>query len=111
MRSIMYNLISNAIKFKGDESPVVRIHTKKEDDYVVLTVQDNGTGIPVNKLNKVFEMYGRLKMDIEGHGIGLYLAKKIVDAAGGNIVVESELGKGSKFTIYFKAEYEHPKID
>jgi two-component system CheB/CheR fusion protein len=75
MRSIMYNLISNAIKFKGDESPVVRLHTKKEDDNVVLTVQDNGTGIPVNKLNKVFEMYGRLKMDIKGHAL-VYISQK-----------------------------------
>jgi len=110
LRSIVYNLVSNAVKFKGEESPVVHIRTEKEDDHVILTVQDNGIGIPQNKLKKIFEMYGRLKMDIEGHGIGLYLAKKIVDAAGGNIVVESEVGKGSKFMIYFKIEREHPVI-
>jgi two-component system CheB/CheR fusion protein len=55
-------------------------------------------------IRKIFEMYGRLHHVVEGQGIGLYLAKKLVDAANGNIVVESEPGKGSKFLLYFKAE-------
>ena len=54
-------------------------------------------------LNQIFEMYGRTYLDVEGQGIGLYLAKKIIDAAGGDIVVESEIGKGSKFTIYLSS--------
>ena len=103
LRSIVYNLVSNAVKFKGAENPLINIHCVKDGEYVVLTVQDNGMGIPKARLNKIFEMYGRLHQDIEGHGIGLYLAKKIVDAAGGNIIVESEPGKGSKFIIYLKA--------
>lgn len=57
-------------------------------------------------IDKIFGMYDRLHQDIEGHGIGLYLAKKIVDAAGGNIIVESDPGKGSKFTINLKCEPE-----
>ena len=104
LRSIVYNLISNAIKFRQDESPVVRISTRKEDGHVILSVQDNGRGIPKNAVNKIFDMYGRLNHDVEGHGIGLYLAKKIVNAAGGNIVVESEPGVGSTFLIYLKIE-------
>ena len=104
LRSIVYNLISNAIKFKRDEPPVINIHTTAEGDNVILTVQDNGMGIRKKDLDRIFTMYGRLHHDIEGHGIGLHLAKKIVDAAGGNIIVESEWGKGSKFAIYLKAE-------
>jgi signal transduction histidine kinase len=100
LRSILYNLISNSIKFKGDQSPLVNLHTEKLGNYVVLSVQDNGIGIDAVHLNKIFDMYGRIHHDVEGQGIGLYLAKKIVDAAKGNIVVESELGKGSKFIIY-----------
>jgi two-component system CheB/CheR fusion protein len=107
LRSIVYNLVSNAVKFRRDESPLVHIHCAKEGDHIILTVRDNGLGIPKVRLNKIFEMYGRLHQDIEGHGIGLYLAKKIVDAAGGNIIVESEPGKGSKFMIYLKALPEH----
>ncbi|MGZ3751063.1 MAG: chemotaxis protein CheB [Bacteroidia bacterium] len=106
IRSIVYNLVSNAIKFKRDEPPVINISTMAEGDNVVLTIQDNGIGMRKEDLNTIFEMYGRLHQDIEGHGIGLHLAKKIVDATGGNIIVESELGKGSKFMIYLKSEPE-----
>ncbi len=106
LRSILFNLISNGIKFKGSERPVINISTSKEKDNIILSVQDNGIGISKNDCAKIFEMYGRVNYDIDGHGIGLYLAKKIVDAAGGNIVVESEMGKGCKFTIYLNAEPE-----
>lgn len=104
LRSIVYNLVSNAVKFRRDESPVVRISTQKEGDHILLSVQDNGKGIPKNAVNKIFDMYGRLNHDVEGHGIGLYLAKKIVNATGGNIVVDSEPGLGTTFRIYLKIE-------
>ncbi len=104
LRSIVYNLISNAIKFKGSGQLVVNINTVKEKDGIILSVQDNGIGISDEHLHRIFDIYTRLHSDIEGQGIGLYLAKKIVDASGGNIVVESELGKGSKFMIHFKDE-------
>ena len=103
LRSILYNLISNSIKFKSEASPVINIQTLKDGNDIILSVQDNGIGIPKEGLAKVFSIYGRLHGDIEGQGIGLFLAKKIVDAAGGNIILESELGKGSKFIIYFKS--------
>ncbi|MCC8423494.1 chemotaxis protein CheB [Mucilaginibacter sp. UR6-11] len=106
LRSIIYNLVSNAIKFRRDQSPVIQITTKKEGDHIVLSVKDNGKGIPQAAISKIFDMYGRLNQDIEGHGIGLYLAKKIVNAAGGNIVVESEPGVGTTFRIYLKIEAE-----
>ncbi|MEO6329616.1 MAG: ATP-binding protein, partial [Ginsengibacter sp.] len=60
--------------------------------------------IPVDGLKTIFDMHGRLHQDIEGQGMGLFLTKKIVDAAGGHITVESAPGKGTKFTIHFKAE-------
>lgn len=100
LRSIIYNLVSNSLKFKSGNSPLIDIQTKKEDDDIILSVQDNGIGMNKGDVDKIFDMYGRLHHDIEGSGIGLYLAKKIVDAEGGNIVVESKPGKGSKFIIY-----------
>ncbi len=106
LRSILFNLISNGIKFKGNERPVISISTAKEKDNIILSVEDNGIGISKNDLDRIFDMYGRVNHDIDGHGIGLYLTKKIVDAASGNIVVESEPGKGSKFIVYFKTEAE-----
>ncbi|HTD42402.1 MAG TPA: chemotaxis protein CheB, partial [Mucilaginibacter sp.] len=110
LRSIMYNLVSNAIKFKRAESPVITIHTQKDGENIVLSVQDNGKGIPKGGIDKIFDMYGRLSQDVEGHGIGLYLAKKIVNAAGGNIIVESRPGVGSIFKIYLKIETEQPVV-
>jgi light-regulated signal transduction histidine kinase (bacteriophytochrome) len=101
LRSILFNLISNAIKFNDNLNPTVIIKTYKEEGILKLSVEDNGIGMNQIDLGKIFNMYGRLHQQIEGHGIGLYLAKKIVDAAEGNIIVESELGKGSKFMINF----------
>ena len=99
MRSILFNLISNAIKFRNKKSPRIIISTFAEGDYCVLTLEDNGKGIPKEAHDKIFEMYGRLNKDIEGSGIGLYLAKKIINAAEGIIRVESEPEKGTKFII------------
>jgi two-component system CheB/CheR fusion protein len=104
LRSIIYNLISNAIKFRSSERPFIHIRTKTEGEHMVLSVQDNGKGIPATAMDKIFDMYGRLNQDIEGQGIGLYLAKKIVNAAGGNILVESGSGIGTTFMIYLKIE-------
>lgn len=101
-RSIVYNLVSNSIKFKSVKKPRITIKTKIEHNQIVLSVEDNGIGISHQDINKVFDIYGRMHYDIEGQGIGLYLTKKIVDAAGGNIIVESKPGLGSKFSIYFK---------
>lgn len=104
IRSILYNLICNSIKFRGEKPPEITITASQEGNYCVLTVSDNGIGISEKGLPKIFDIYGRLHQDIEGSGIGLYLAKKIINAAGGNIIVESELGVGTKFIIYLNQE-------
>lgn len=104
MRSILYNLISNGIKFRGTETPIVKIKTYKDNGNIVLTIQDNGKGIPKKELNKIFKMYGRLDDKIEGHGVGLCLIKKIIESAKGSILVESEPDKGTTFTIQIKQE-------
>ncbi len=105
LRSILFNLISNAIKFKGENNPEIIIQTLTSSGETILSVQDNGKGMEKDGMKKIFDMYGRLHQDVEGSGIGLYLAKKIVDAAGGDIEVESTLGQGSKFTILFKTPH------
>jgi len=102
LRSILYNLVSNALKFSGREPPRVHIQTRQEGKYVILSVEDNGIGISQDGMKKLFTIYGRLDMNVEGHGVGLYLANKIIHAAGGDLKVESTPGKGSKFSFYFK---------
>ncbi len=71
---------------------------------MLLSIKDNGVGIAKDKILKIFNIYNRVQTDVEGQGIGLYLAKKIVDASGGYVSAESEPGKGSIFNIYFKIE-------
>lgn len=103
-RSILHNLVSNAIKFSNGVSPVVHIHSATFGNDTMLSVQDNGRGIAKNELSLIFELHGRLHKEVEGQGVGLYLVKKMIDAAGGEVTVESEPNAGSKFTIYFKPQ-------
>ncbi|MBC8046887.1 MAG: PAS domain-containing protein [Fimbriimonadaceae bacterium] len=105
LRSILYNLISNAIKFKSPQRhPKIVVTTNRDNDYIIISVKDNGVGIDKSKFEAIFSKYYRLENAIEGSGIGLYLVKEIVNNAGGKVLLESELGKGSEFTIYLKAE-------
>lgn len=102
LRSILYNLISNGIKFKKDSPPLIHVEARIEKGHTMLSVKDNGIGIDKSGLDKIFDMYGRLNYDIDGQGIGLCLIRKLVNAAGGNIAVESKIDEGSKFIIHFK---------
>ncbi len=103
LRTIIYNLINNAIKFKSTErqSKIV-VTTNKEGEFIVISVKDNGIGIDESKFEAIFSKYYRLENAIEGSGIGLYLIKEIVSNAGGKVLVESQLGKGTEFKVYLK---------
>jgi len=101
MRSVMYNLISNAIKFQSHLNPEIMIRTIKTGEHIILSVEDNGIGIKPGDVEKIWGMYQRLGHDIEGQGIGMFLTKKIINAAGGMIEVDSVPGKGSKFMVTF----------
>lgn len=105
LRSIIYNLVSNAIKFKSPKrQPKIHVTTRKKKDHVIISVKDNGVGIDKSKFAAIFSKYYRLENAIEGSGIGLYLVKEIVTNAGGKIVLTSQLGKGSEFKIHLKIE-------
>jgi PAS domain S-box-containing protein len=103
IRSIFYNLISNSLKYRSpDRNPNIKIGGKKDPDFQVITVQDNGLGMDLSQKDFVFGMFKRLHNHVEGSGIGLFIVKKIMDQAGGKIKVESKVGEGSTFTLYFK---------
>lgn len=103
LRSILYNLVSNAIKYKSPERlPVVKIKTELVEGYTLLTVEDNGTGIDEKDFEKIFLLGKRLNDKVEGTGIGLTLIKRIVDNIDSKIEVESKPGKGSTFKVYLK---------
>ncbi len=105
LKSLIYNLVSNAIKYHDPaRPPVVRLKTDCHHDQFVLTVQDNGLGIDAKDQGKVFTMFKRMHHHVEGSGVGLFLVKRIVDNAGGTITLESEVGKGSVFTICLRQQ-------
>ena len=103
LRSIVYNLVSNAVKYHDPEQkPMVRIHCQETKDYQVLTVADNGLGMDLSRDHHLFGLFRRLHTHVEGTGIGLYIVKKIIENAGGKIEVESEVGVGTTFRVFFR---------
>lgn len=102
LRSILYNFISNAIKYSSPErKPVIHLSTRKQDNFILLSISDNGLGLSPANQRKIFQMFKRFHDHVEGTGIGLYIVKRIIDNAGGKIEVESEVGKGTTFNIFF----------
>ncbi|RAK69915.1 sensor histidine kinase [Hymenobacter edaphi] len=103
LRSVVYNLLSNALKYHHpDRAPRVSITYTPLEDQHMLAVQDNGLGLDVAQdREKIFGMFQRLHPHVEGSGVGLYMVRKIVENAGGRIEVESTLNQGATFRVYF----------
>ena len=103
MKKVLYNLLSNAFKFNDPDEGQVWIRLDHKEDAVELEIEDNGIGIPHDQLERIFDRFtqveGSATRRYEGSGIGLALVKEIVTLHGGKIAVESELGRGSTFTI------------
>ena len=101
--SILLNLITNAIKYKSKDEPLILdISTTENEEYIILKVKDNGIGIDLEKnKTKIFGLYQRFEPNIEGKGIGLFIIKSHIETLGGKIEVNSDLGKGTTFIIYF----------
>lgn len=103
LRSIIYNLLSNALKYRSlDRAAEVRISTRKENGFIILTVKDNGLGMTKDQQNKLFTMFRRMHTHVQGTGIGLYIIKRTIENNKGRIEVQSEKGKGTEFKVYFK---------
>ena len=102
--SVMLNLISNAIRYSGTETtPQIDVVWHEKDGSKKLSVSDNGIGIDLVKNGeKIFGMYQTFSNNPESKGIGLFITKNQIEAMGGVIEVESEMGRGTTFTILFK---------
>ncbi len=101
IRHVLINLISNALKYTKDESEV-GISYERVGDFHEITVDDQGPGISKENMPKIFDGYFRTedaREEKEGTGLGLYVARRIARTHGGDIVVNSEIGKGSRFTL------------
>jgi len=103
MKKVLYNLLANAVKFSDPSTVEVWVRVSSKEDRVEIEVEDNGIGIPRDQFGRIFERFAQVERRAtrrqEGTGIGLALVKEIVTQHGGTITVESELGRGSTFTV------------
>jgi PAS domain S-box-containing protein len=111
LRQLFQNLVGNALKFRGSEPPVVQIDAIPQGGRWLFSITDNGIGIEPEYAEKVFQMFQRLheRGKYDGSGIGLAIAKKIVERHGGRIWFASEPGKGTTFYFTFPASKGDPR--
>ncbi len=103
LTQVFQNLIGNAIKFRGEESPVISVQAEKAGAQWLFSVSDNGIGIAPECAENIFVVFQRLhtRTEYPGNGIGLAICKKVIEHCGGKIWVEAQAGHGSvfKFTL------------
>lgn len=104
IESILLNLLTNSIKYKSENRKLkISITAEKIDNKTILTFKDNGIGIDLERnRDKVFGLYQRFHNYPDSKGLGLYLVKSQVETMGGTISIDSEVNKGTTFTITFK---------
>jgi len=106
LESVLLNLTSNAIKYSHpDRVPTISFSLSSNESQKILSVSDNGLGINLKLYgDKLFGMYKTFHNNIDSRGIGLFITKNQIESMGGRIEVESEVGKGTTFKIYFNEE-------
>jgi signal transduction histidine kinase len=98
---VFANIVGNAVKYRGEAAPEVHAHATRVNGGWEVAVEDNGIGIDPAHHARIFEMFRRLHTEdeYEGTGVGLAMAKRIVERSGGDIRVESQPGAGSRFVV------------
>ncbi|MCV9933405.1 PAS domain-containing protein [Flavobacterium sp. LS1R47] len=104
LESILLNLLTNSIKYRSkDRKLKITISANQTEDSIILTFKDNGIGIDLERnRDKVFGLYQRFHNYPDSKGLGLYLVKSQVETMGGTISIDSEVDKGTSFTLIFK---------
>lgn len=100
INQVFLNLVTNAAQAMGDRPGEITLTSRNEGDGVAVEVADNGSGIPPDVLPKIFDPFFSTKAVGKGTGLGLSISYKIVQQHGGRIDVQSEVGKGTRFTVW-----------
>jgi two-component system CheB/CheR fusion protein len=109
LMQLFQNLISNSIKYRGEETPRIHVSAERDAEGWLFAVRDNGIGIDLQDTDRVFGMFKRLHgSEIPGTGIGLALCKKVVERQGGRIWVEAETGRGATFKFTIPSGHKEP---
>lgn len=101
LQAVLSNLISNAMKYAdySKPAPIIRISGRKEENKLILKVEDNGIGISEENLKRVFGLFFTEGSRAKGSGLGLYIVHEAVERLGGSIEIQSEKGRGSTFSL------------
>ena len=97
LRRVFQNLVANAIKYTPRGTVVIGARARESEDAVECWVTDNGTGMPHERLEKIFDKFESDPDQVDGLGLGLAIVKTFVEAHGGHVTVESVEGAGSTF--------------
>jgi signal transduction histidine kinase len=97
LRRVLQNLLANALKFRADAPLRIEVGAVRDSEEWVVTVRDNGVGVPPDEAGRIFGMFARGDQRVEGAGIGLAVCRRILEAHGGRIWVEPAAGGGSAF--------------
>jgi signal transduction histidine kinase len=97
LRRVVQNLVGNAVKFRSEEPPLIQVSAQRGSREWVVTVSDNGVGVPPDQASRIFGMFARIDAAAAGTGIGLAVCRRIVEAHGGRIWVEPRRRGGSDF--------------
>ncbi|HCI55447.1 MAG TPA: HAMP domain-containing sensor histidine kinase [Bacteroidales bacterium] len=112
LTNLVHNLLDNALKYSPDK-PDIKIITQNADGGLILIVEDKGIGMSKSVQSKIFERFYRQASgdvhDVKGFGLGLNYVKAILDAHKGKVNIESEPGKGSRFTVFLPFKFENGK--
>ena len=97
----IFNILENGVKYTHDNGKI-EVSLQETINFIRIDIKDNGIGIDKSEFNKIFKRFYRSEKveEVEGSGVGLYLSRKIIESQGGNIIVSSKIGQGSKFSLF-----------
>ena len=114
IKQVLLNLLSNAVKFTPEHGRVTAFAERAEDGGIILGVMDTGVGIAAEDQSAVFDSFGQGRHDValvdKGTGLGLAIVKGLVEAHGGHVSLESQVGKGTRVTVHIPSIRVRPRV-